>query len=125
MSRYPWPGNVREMQNIIRNIVVLNSGEDVTAEMIDALTHGQPLPYQKRNIDSPIPVASVTPATPQALKPMWMIEKEAIEHAMDVCSNNVTQVSAALEMSPSTIYRRIKEFEKKSEKLSTGFPMAS
>ncbi|MAW51992.1 MAG: sigma-54-dependent Fis family transcriptional regulator [Geminicoccus sp.] len=33
---YPWPGNVRQLQNVIRNIVVLNKGELVTADMVPA-----------------------------------------------------------------------------------------
>ena len=33
---YPWPGNVRQLQNVIRNIVVLNQGELVNADMVPA-----------------------------------------------------------------------------------------
>ena len=44
---------------------------------------------------------------------MWLVEKETIEVAMKACANNVTKVSAALELSPSTIYRRIREFEER------------
>lgn len=31
---YPWPGNVRQLQNVVRNIVVLHDGELVAPEMI-------------------------------------------------------------------------------------------
>jgi two-component system, repressor protein LuxO len=31
---YPWPGNVRQLQNVIRNVVVLHDGEQVTAAML-------------------------------------------------------------------------------------------
>jgi two-component system repressor protein LuxO len=31
---YPWPGNVRQLQNVVRNIVVLHDGEHVTADML-------------------------------------------------------------------------------------------
>lgn len=33
---YPWPGNVRQLQNVIRNVVVLNTGDTVTAGMVPA-----------------------------------------------------------------------------------------
>ena len=33
---YPWPGNVRQLQNVIRNVVVLNAGDTVTAGMVPA-----------------------------------------------------------------------------------------
>jgi two-component system repressor protein LuxO len=31
---YDWPGNVRQLQNVIRNIVVMNTGETVTLDML-------------------------------------------------------------------------------------------
>ena len=31
---YDWPGNVRQLQNVIRNIVVMNVGETVTLDML-------------------------------------------------------------------------------------------
>lgn len=34
---YPWPGNVRQLQNVVRNVVVLNDGDTVTAEMLPRL----------------------------------------------------------------------------------------
>ena len=34
LSTYGWPGNVRQLQNVIRNAVVLNDGEEVTQEML-------------------------------------------------------------------------------------------
>ena len=37
LSRYQWPGNVRQLQNILRNIVVLQNGELITQDMLPAL----------------------------------------------------------------------------------------
>ena len=31
---YAWPGNVRQLQNVIRNIVVLHNGLEVTENML-------------------------------------------------------------------------------------------
>ncbi len=31
---YAWPGNVRQLQNVVRNVVVLHEGEQVTAAML-------------------------------------------------------------------------------------------
>ena len=40
LSRYQWPGNVRQLQNILRNIVVLQNGELVTQDLLPALLSG-------------------------------------------------------------------------------------
>jgi two-component system repressor protein LuxO len=31
---YNWPGNVRQLRNVIRNVVVMNEGDTVTFEML-------------------------------------------------------------------------------------------
>ena len=31
---YSWPGNVRQLQNVIRNVVVLHDGDQVTLSML-------------------------------------------------------------------------------------------
>ncbi|MCG6418500.1 sigma-54-dependent Fis family transcriptional regulator, partial [Vibrio fluvialis] len=36
IKHYEWPGNVRQLQNIIRNIVVLNNDEKVTVSHLPA-----------------------------------------------------------------------------------------
>ena len=53
---YHWPGNVRQLQNIVRNIVVLHNGEQVLVEHLPhpinssldnkEVTEIKPLPYQ-------------------------------------------------------------------------------
>ena len=34
LAAYRWPGNVRQMQNVVRNVVVLQDAEEVTAAML-------------------------------------------------------------------------------------------
>jgi two-component system repressor protein LuxO len=36
------------------------------------------------------------------------MEKEAIERAIDYCGGNIPSAAALLEVSPSTIYRKLK-----------------
>jgi len=62
-----------------------------------------------------LPVAgsptSAPPTSGVALRPMWQVEREMIEAAMAECSDNVHRAAALLEISPSTIYRRIRDEE--------------
>jgi two-component system repressor protein LuxO len=34
LNSFDWPGNIRQLQNVIRNIIVLNDGEIVSADML-------------------------------------------------------------------------------------------
>ncbi|MBL4644911.1 MAG: sigma-54-dependent Fis family transcriptional regulator, partial [Rhizobiales bacterium] len=110
---YEWPGNVRQLQNAIRNAVVLHDGEKITAAMLPPLASGigaidtAVAPQASRASN-----ATVSPATSgTVLRPMWQVEREMIEAAMIECGDNVHRAAALLEISPSTIYRRIRDEE--------------
>lgn len=55
LSNYDWPGNVRQLQNVVRNIVVLNNGETVTSCMLPAPLDGYSARSQSRI--TPMPAA--------------------------------------------------------------------
>ncbi len=112
LRKYDWPGNVRQLQNVIRNIVVLHTGEAVVR------THLPPpldtvLGDQKpRNdiIATPIQTTE-SPLESPSIKPLWQVEKMAIEQAIEFCGGNIPRASALLEVSPSTVYRKKQAWE--------------
>ena len=115
---YDWPGNVRQLQNIVRNVVVLNDGEVVGGEMLppplrsDGVAASPGLPEPGRDVggEGGEPAASGLDDTPQAplatVRPLWQIERDTIEAAIRHCGGNIPRAAALLEVSPSTIYRK-------------------
>jgi two-component system repressor protein LuxO len=45
------------------------------------------------------------------IEPLWVIEKRYIEEAISACNDNVPKAAALLDVSPSTIYRKMKSWE--------------
>jgi two-component system repressor protein LuxO len=104
---YDWPGNVRQLQNVIRNVVVLHNGEQVTVEMLPSpLNAGIPSGKDDAVAARAIDTLSPSPKGSAPFKPLWLVEKEAIEHAIALCNGNIPRAAALLEVSPSTIYRK-------------------
>src|SRR5262249_39716487 len=108
LQAHNWPGNVRELQNVVRNIVVLNDGETVTLDMLPPLikrqaTNGAPSSPQRAE-EKAEPVNGRNGGN--GVRPLWLVEKEAIESAISACEGNVPRAAALLEISPSTIYRK-------------------
>jgi DNA-binding NtrC family response regulator len=121
---YTWPGNVRQLQNVVRQMVVLNQGNEMTLEMVPTqvrtplLSSGtQPLPTDAYPASRPAaPSYGVSmPATSERsgntdeqplIVPLWKVEKDAIERAIELCDGNVPKAAALLEVSPSTLYRK-------------------
>lgn len=111
IARYAWPGNVRELQNVIRNIVVLNEGETVTLDMLPAKIH------QPGNIALPDAAAETLPGPTSAVEdfdatilPMREVERTHIERAVENCNGNVPHAATILGMSPSTVYRKLRQW---------------
>jgi two-component system, repressor protein LuxO len=92
----PWPGNVRQLQNVIRRIVVLHDGVEVTAAM---------LPPGLSGTDPSAPAARPVPRV-NAIVPYREQERLIIEAALEAFGGNIPRAAAALEISPSTIYRK-------------------
>jgi len=105
LSRYQWPGNVRQLQNILRNVVVLQNGELVTQDMLPALLSTT---ENARSVATEsLPVEGVSPDSDNgSIRPLWLVEKETIEGAIAICDGNIPRAAGLLEVSPSTIYRK-------------------
>jgi two-component system, repressor protein LuxO len=104
---YAWPGNVRQLQNVIQNVVVLYDGEVVTRDMLppplDLMTPGAPALGMARPAAR---TAAPAPAGVSPIRALKDIEREAIEQAIAYYDDNIPQAAAALGVSPSTIYRK-------------------
>ncbi len=140
MHRYPWPGNVRQLQNIIRNIVVLNDDKLVTMEHLppqltrekaaenkseNKKTASKPASYPEvvtHIVSPPQPLDELPPTetiqevqantnVQTTIRPMWQVEREAIQNAIDFCDGNVLNAAVLLELSPSTVYRKKQAWE--------------
>ncbi|MDG4720245.1 MULTISPECIES: sigma-54-dependent transcriptional regulator [Thalassospira] len=184
-ARYTWPGNIRQLQNIIRNIVVLNNGTEVTLSMVPRPVNSgtEDDQFGSATIEAPPPHPVVSreaggagrlwEGDPEALaflagarqmrkvvenhqteksnqlvgvglasndragmnanglsgaglsagglsggglgysdiRPLWQVEKQAIEEAIERCGGSIPRAADALGVSPSTIYRKKQSWE--------------
>ncbi|MCD7059207.1 sigma-54-dependent transcriptional regulator [Pelagibacterium xiamenense] len=101
-----WPGNVRQLQNLVRRIVVMFDGGLVTPEMANAADI-----EARGHMGAAAPAST---ATPEVL-PMWQQEQKIIEDALAAFGGNIARAAAALEISPSTIYRKKLNWEREGK----------
>ncbi|WP_448203670.1 sigma-54-dependent transcriptional regulator [Azospirillum sp. sgz302134] len=107
LRTYHWPGNVRQVQNVVRNIVVLHDGDTVTPAMLPPPLGAPPGPAGASHGNGHAhPVTAPQPPSPKAVKPLWETERDAIEEAIAACDGNIPRAAALLEISASTIYRK-------------------
>jgi DNA-binding NtrC family response regulator len=102
----PWPGNVRQVLNVIRNIVVLNEGGLVTLDMLPDTLDRQIDPAPPRGI-APLPAPSALSLDDLIGRPLAEIERSVIEATLARHGGSVPRAARVLELSPSTLYRKI------------------
>jgi two-component system, repressor protein LuxO len=105
MLAYHWPGNVRQLINVIRNIVVLHDGETATMEMLPAIEGRAALPQPPAAAPAPSAAARQAPSVGE-VEPLALAEKRWIERAIEACGGNIQLAARRLVISPSTIYRK-------------------
>ncbi|MBL6927699.1 MAG: sigma 54-interacting transcriptional regulator [Rhodospirillales bacterium] len=105
---YAWPGNVREVQNVLRHIIVLNDGDEVTHEMLPhPLNLSTATGISQARARPPSPAGDTPPARrPDIIRPLAEVEKEAIDNAIRLCDGNIPKAAHFLGVSASTIYRK-------------------
>ncbi|WP_138379628.1 sigma 54-interacting transcriptional regulator [Luteithermobacter gelatinilyticus] len=114
--RHQWPGNVRQMQNIIRNIVVLNKGSVVTRDMLPPPLNrfkigDSAAEEMERGANATFNVVAMPRSSPRSIRPLAEREREIIEEAIRLCDGNIVKAAGYLEINPSTIYRKMKAWK--------------
>jgi DNA-binding NtrC family response regulator len=109
---HPWPGNVRQVLNVIRNVVVLNPGGLVTPDMLPEGLVREAAPQAATTATTATAAAAAAPqpqaaADPLAGQTLAAIERRAIEAALARHAGSVPRAARELDVSPSTIYRKL------------------
>ncbi|WP_150524672.1 sigma-54-dependent transcriptional regulator [Roseibium sediminis] len=116
LASYHWPGNVRQLENTIRQIVVMNDGTSITFEMLPLIIRDASARASHSLID--ISRERARPTAVQrpfgTIEPLWAQEKRIIEDALNAFNGNIAMAAAALEISPSTIYRKRQSWESRT-----------
>lgn len=103
----PWPGNVRQLQNMLRRAVVMHSGPLLTRSMLQQV-EGQPAPPGLAPPkDNGLPPA---PTTPACIRPLRDVEREVVERALVICSGNITEAARRLGVNASTLHRKMQKW---------------
>jgi Nif-specific regulatory protein len=102
---YAWPGNIRELQNVIERAVLLAEGEILPMHLPPELA--SPAPTAPARSAVPASGAGLSPAGPPSL---WGYEKALIVKALAENNWNQSRAARALGISRDNLRYRLKKF---------------
>ncbi len=101
LRNYAWPGNIRELKNLVQRLLILGAGEDITqsevegalggAEMIPRSSAGFPVPFE-------LPLRQAREA----------FEKAYLEYHLEKHNGNVSQIAQAAGVERTHLYRKLR-----------------
>ncbi len=107
LKSYPWPGNIRQLRNVVRTMVVMCDSDtlDIGDIPLD-IHHIKRLgPGVTASQESPeqVPVTSAGQSLDQ-------VEKEHIRRTLEATDGNRAEAARMLKIGERTLYRKIKEY---------------
>ncbi|NBX03565.1 MAG: sigma-54-dependent Fis family transcriptional regulator [Alphaproteobacteria bacterium] len=107
LENYYWPGNVRELLNVVRRAMVLSESNMLLPSDFPSLTETRSSPLPP--ISAPRPMALDLLDASGNIKPLEIVERETLRHALVHCAGNITKAAASLRIAKSTFYKKMVE----------------
>lgn len=95
LKRYRWPGNIRELKNVIERSVILEDGDELT---------NNSLPFELRSADHQA-------GTGMSAFDLSSVEKLHIQKVLNYTKGNKTEAARLLNIGLTTLYRKIDEYK--------------
>lgn len=97
LSRLPYPGNIRELKNLVERTILVNGKPILDAADFDA----QYIRHEDQKVAEGVSLAGMT---------LDEIERQTILQALERHKGNLSQVATALGISRAALYRRLEKF---------------
>ncbi|MDA8347532.1 MAG: sigma-54-dependent Fis family transcriptional regulator, partial [Pseudomonadota bacterium] len=94
---YRWPGNIRQLRNVLRGMIAMRSNNQLDAGCL-------PAEYGAGEVHTEEPLC----AEAQRLNPLERAERNALLHEIELHQGNLSRVAQSLGIGRNTLYRNLR-----------------
>ena len=112
LQRYTWPGNVRQLKNLVGRWLVVYDGVQITGRhVVDELTIGQRSYNEAFGVTDPL-AGTASPSDPASAPPPTLADQEraALEQALAYAGGNRALAARVLGISRTALYQKLERF---------------
>lgn len=99
LRNYPWPGNIRELKNLVQRLLIIGGGEQIELEEVEAALGGM-----RTATLNGLPVAYELPLR----EAREQFEKAYLEHQLQETGGSVGKVAKLAGMERTHLYRKLR-----------------
>jgi len=103
LRNYPWPGNIRELKNLVQRLLILGSSEDIGVEEMEG-SLSSAAGGQKIDIGS-IASGAIDLTLREARE---QFEREYLTHQLQACGGSVGKLAKLVGMERTNLYRKLR-----------------
>jgi DNA-binding NtrC family response regulator len=108
MMRYHWPGNIRELENLMERAIIMTPGKDIIKIDIPGERRNKDL-YSFGKIDINLPLKQVKREI------MDQVEQKYLKEILKKNRGNINQVARQAKIDNKTLYEKMKRFNYRKE----------
>jgi two-component system, NtrC family, nitrogen regulation response regulator NtrX len=103
LARYRWPGNIRELANIVERLAILYPGREVTSDDVREV-----LPIATPRFSQPPAIPNAAALDSSLTDTLDDYERVLITRALAVAGGNIAEAARRLQTDRPNLYRRMK-----------------
>lgn len=103
LKQYPWPGNIRELKNVLERSIILQNGTTLTTDSLPLELTANAAPAEESNGKKTLSAFSMAAA-----------EKLHIQKVLNYTGGNKAETARLLGIGVATLYRKIEEYSLQS-----------
>ena len=113
LAAYSWPGNIRELENVLERTILFAEGTTIrAADLPAALRQSAPADTAAPGL---LPGSPPGPLKEIVKEQVQAIERDLIARGLEVTGNNVTRTAKLLKISRKSLQMKMKEFGLRGE----------